>query len=419
MRVPVPHRLRRAAGAAAGRAPRASRRWRRPAHAAPAARRRQRHRHRRSTRRAAAALAACRPRLRLFVDGEASTRAALIDALFLRCAAPSSRPEGDKGWLPLPRVPLRLAGLADEDAMMPFPARSHPALRLLSEYFCYPEKFNFIDVDPGCWRPAAAALHRFTLHLVLNGMAPDSDAARLLGGLDAQPAARLHPRHQPVPESGRAAAARVHERRLSAAGRRRARGRLRDPQRRRGAPGARRRGRSVTPFAPLYAPGDEGRAGAASTTGSRGATMRRRPSARPRDAHRAGRRRLPPAGRRRRHAVDRPDLHQPRPAVPAAATASRRATCAATSCPRWRRSACCANRAQLALRQRARSALAPDLPPVAEPREPDDGRPGRFQKMLALYDLPRSPGAQRQIAGIVGLEHGTVRAWVGARRSRP
>ena len=32
--------------------------------------------------------------------------------------------------------------------------------------------------------------------------------------------------------------------------------------------------------------------------------------------------------------------------------------------------------------------------------------------MLALYDLPRSPGTQRLIAGIVGLEHGTVRAWV-------
>jgi len=35
-----------------------------------------------------------------------------------------------------------------------------------------------------------------------------------------------------------------------------------------------------------------------------------------------------------------------------------------------------------------------------------------FQKMLSLYDLPRSPVAERQIAGIVGLEHGAVRAWV-------
>jgi type VI secretion system protein ImpG len=35
-----------------------------------------------------------------------------------------------------------------------------------------------------------------------------------------------------------------------------------------------------------------------------------------------------------------------------------------------------------------------------------------FRKMLALYDLPHSPAAQRLIAGIQGLEHGAVRAWV-------
>jgi type VI secretion system protein ImpG len=35
-----------------------------------------------------------------------------------------------------------------------------------------------------------------------------------------------------------------------------------------------------------------------------------------------------------------------------------------------------------------------------------------FQKMLSLYDLPGSKVAQRQIAGIVGLEHGAVRSWV-------
>ena len=38
-----------------------------------------------------------------------------------------------------------------------------------------------------------------------------------------------------------------------------------------------------------------------------------------------------------------------------------------------------------------------------------------LQKMLALYDLTRSPVSRRQIAGIVGLEHGTVRAWLKTR----
>jgi type VI secretion system protein ImpG len=35
-----------------------------------------------------------------------------------------------------------------------------------------------------------------------------------------------------------------------------------------------------------------------------------------------------------------------------------------------------------------------------------------LRQMLALYDLPRSPAAQRQIAGIVGLEHGAERSWL-------
>jgi type VI secretion system protein ImpG len=41
-------------------------------------------------------------RLRLFVDGEASTRAALIDALFLRGACAFVQAGGEAAWLPLP-----------------------------------------------------------------------------------------------------------------------------------------------------------------------------------------------------------------------------------------------------------------------------------------------------------------------------
>ena len=37
---------------------------------------------------------------------------------------------------------------------------------------------------------------------------------------------------------------------------------------------------------------------------------------------------------------------------------------------------------------------------------------GEFQKMLSLYDLPRSPTTQRLIQGIVTLEHGSTRAWM-------
>lgn len=35
-----------------------------------------------------------------------------------------------------------------------------------------------------------------------------------------------------------------------------------------------------------------------------------------------------------------------------------------------------------------------------------------FQEMLSLYDLPRSATSQRQIAGIVGIEHKAAKAWL-------
>ncbi|MEG0885089.1 MAG: type VI secretion system baseplate subunit TssF, partial [Janthinobacterium sp.] len=84
--------------------------------------------------------------LRVFIDGEASFSAALRDALFMHtvCAFVSA----DAGqWLALSEVPLTPVGFADTDALLPFGARSQPAYRILSEYFAYPEKFNFFDID--------------------------------------------------------------------------------------------------------------------------------------------------------------------------------------------------------------------------------------------------------------------------------
>ena len=118
--------------------------------------------------------------LRVFIDGEASFSAALRDALFMHavCAFVSI---DAMPWMALPAVPLTPVGFADSDALIPFGARSQPAYRILSEYFAYPEKFNFFDIDiamlnavlpPGC--------QRFTLHLCMAGLRPDSAAARML-----------------------------------------------------------------------------------------------------------------------------------------------------------------------------------------------------------------------------------------------
>jgi len=125
--------------------------------------------------------------MRIYLNGDVSFCAALRDALFMRTVAAYVQSHVDGRWLPLAAVPIAPAGFADEDALIPFGAQSQPAYRVLAEYFAFPEKFNFIDIDLA----AVAALlsresTRFTLHLALTGIAPDADQARMLAGLSAQ-----------------------------------------------------------------------------------------------------------------------------------------------------------------------------------------------------------------------------------------
>jgi type VI secretion system protein ImpG len=125
--------------------------------------------------------------LRIYLDGDASFCAALRDALFMRTVSAYVQAEADGPWLPLAALPIAPVGFADDDALIPFNARSHRAYRILAEYFAFPEKFNFFDID------LAALTARlppdctdFTLHLALAGVPPGSDQARMLGGLSAQ-----------------------------------------------------------------------------------------------------------------------------------------------------------------------------------------------------------------------------------------
>lgn len=121
--------------------------------------------------------------LRIFVDGEPSFCAALRDALFMRTVGAYVEVEAGR-WIPLKAIPLRQVGFAEDEALIPFDARSHVAYRILSEYFVYPEKFGFFDIDLAPLRahlpPDCSSL---TLHLALGGMRSDSHMARLLGTL--------------------------------------------------------------------------------------------------------------------------------------------------------------------------------------------------------------------------------------------
>ena len=361
-------------------------------------------------------------RVRIFVDGEASLRAALIDALFMRVPAACVQAGGGKSWLALEASPLGLAGFGDEDAVLPAPGRSHPAFRLLTEYFTYPEKFGFIDLDleeaarrlpPGC--------ERFTLHLGLARVPPDSDAARLLAPLsnrnlllgctpvvnlfrkggDPIPLSHTRAEYPLAADSAHAQAFEIHSiDRVCVV--REARGI-----------------RSVTEFAPLYAVG-HGEAQQAAPGGHYWVARRDEALAQASPGHEV------------RLALLDPDFS---PLEAAGATVSTELTCTNRELPGRLRyghpdgdlvAESRAGTAPFRLLRRPSAALRFEHGRGAHWRLVSHlalnhaglttaGLPD-LQKMLALYDLPRSPASRRQIAGIVSLAHGTVRAWL---RTRP
>ena len=130
-----------------------------------------------------AALASHAPRV--YLNGDASFVAVLRDLLHGQVTAACIETEPGE-WTRLPSVPLAPVGFADDDALVPFPPRSHPAYRLLTEYFTFPEKFNFVDIDLGRIVPHVPEnCGRVTLHLFLAGIRADSHEARLLSNLSS------------------------------------------------------------------------------------------------------------------------------------------------------------------------------------------------------------------------------------------
>lgn len=124
--------------------------------------------------------------VRPFINAEQSLCALTRDALFMH--ARTAYLELDTGgWIALNSVPVRPVGFAPHEALLPYPAASHPAYRLLTEYFVYPEKFNFFDIDwPALARQLPPECRRLSLHLGLAGVPADSHLARSLAGLSSK-----------------------------------------------------------------------------------------------------------------------------------------------------------------------------------------------------------------------------------------
>lgn len=117
--------------------------------------------------------------LRLFVDGEPSLCAVLRDALALNVSQAYLESASMPGrWVKLPGNPLTAVGFDRNEALIDVPARSHPAYRLLTEFFAFPEKFGFFDINMK--QAAETGGKDFRIHLILSGIETDSVQARLL-----------------------------------------------------------------------------------------------------------------------------------------------------------------------------------------------------------------------------------------------
>lgn len=123
--------------------------------------------------------------LRIYIDAEPSAASALRDALFLRCRKVYAV-GADQRWRVARDGVIGEVGFAADQALIDMPESAHGAYRYLTEYFCFPEKFNFFDIDLAALPASVVGEGRFMLHLALGDLRADSDASRLLQTLTTQ-----------------------------------------------------------------------------------------------------------------------------------------------------------------------------------------------------------------------------------------
>ena len=131
-----------------------------------------------------AGLGAC-GRVRFYIDAEPSVASALRDALFLRSLKVFAE-GGDGRWRAVCDGLVGEVGFAPEESLIEMPEAAHGAYRHLTEFFCFPEKFNFFDLDLAALPAGLQAEQRLHFHFALGKLRADGDASRLLQTLGPQ-----------------------------------------------------------------------------------------------------------------------------------------------------------------------------------------------------------------------------------------
>jgi type VI secretion system protein ImpG len=112
-------------------------------------------------------------RLRIHLAGETSAAFGLyqilrrqVDSIVLSW--------GKDGKRLLPEGAVRPVGFAEDEEVLPYPTTSFPGFRLLSEYFCFPEKFLFLDFVGLGAIPLGPRDSGFEMEIRFRGAVPDT-----------------------------------------------------------------------------------------------------------------------------------------------------------------------------------------------------------------------------------------------------
>lgn len=86
-------------------------------------------------------------RLRFYLHGDPVLVSRLYETLLRDTIRVAVVPHDAKSHSYLPKSAVTPVGFEEDEEVIPYPRHSHPAYRLLQEYFAFPEKFHFVDVS--------------------------------------------------------------------------------------------------------------------------------------------------------------------------------------------------------------------------------------------------------------------------------
>ncbi|RQR79254.1 type VI secretion system baseplate subunit TssF [Burkholderia sp. Bp9012] len=126
--------------------------------------------------------------IRIHLSGARTLVAPLADTLLMHACCAFVEADHDGHWHPLSKVPVSDVGYHGDEQLLPESGQASHRFGYLLEFFAFPEKFDFIDIDLGRMRRATrhTTPRRLTLHIAVRNTPPESHTGQSLASLDDQ-----------------------------------------------------------------------------------------------------------------------------------------------------------------------------------------------------------------------------------------